>query len=363
MSRVVIDARESGTSTGRYIDKLVEYMHKLRPEHEIIILAKKHRLGFFNTIAPSFRVTKTAFEEFTFSEQIGFKKQIESLNPDLVHFGMVQQPVFYKGRVVTTMHDLTTIRFKNPSKNPLIFTIKQQVYKWVNKKVAKKSLKIITPTQFVKTDVVNFTGVNPEKVVVTLESADLISEAAKPINGLEDKNFIMYIGRPTPHKNLDLLIDAFKIIQKTDPELCLVLAGKKDALYEEHEQNAKKKGVKNVIFTGFISDGELKWLYQNTACYVFPSLSEGFGLPGLEAMIHGAPVASSNATCLPEVYGNGADYFDPLDSRGIADVVLSIINNKKHSEELKIRGKAQVAKYSWERMAKQTLEVYDRALS
>lgn len=363
MSKIVIDARESGTSTGRYIDKLVEHMHKLQPKHEIVILAKKHRLGFFNTIAPSFRVTETAFEEFTFSEQIGFKKQIESLNPDLVHFGMVQQPVFYKGRVVTTMHDLTTIHFKNPSKNPLIFTIKQQVYKWVNKKVAKKSLKIITPTQFVKTDVVNFTGVNPEKVVVTLESADHISEAAKPINGLEDKNFIMYIGRPTPHKNLDLLIDAFKIIQKTNPELYLVLAGKKDALYEEHEQNAKKKGVKNVIFTGFISDGELKWLYQNTACYVFPSLSEGFGLPGLEAMIHGAPVASSNATCLPEVYGNGADYFDPLDSRGMADVVLSIINNKKHSEELNNRGKAQVAKYSWERMAKQTLEVYDRALS
>lgn len=363
MSRVVIDARESGTSTGRYIDKLVEYTHRLRPEHKIIILAKKHRLDFIKSIAPSFEVVETPFEEFSFSEQIGFKKQIESLAPDLVHFGMVQQPVFYKGRVVTTMHDLTTIRFKNPTKNPVIFTAKQQVYKWANKKAAYKSSVVITPTEFVKKDIVDFTHISPEKVVVTYEAADLITYSATSLTTLEGEKFIMYIGRPLPHKNLSRLMDAFKIMQETNPKLYLVLAGKKDALYEEHEQNAKKKGIKNVIFTGFISDGELKWLYQNTVCYVFPSLSEGFGLPGLEAMMHGAPVASSNATCLPEVYGNGADYFDPLDSRGMADVVLSIINNKKHSEELKIRGKAQVAKYSWERMAKQTLEVYDRALS
>jgi len=85
-------------------------------------------------------------------------------------------------------------------------------------------------------------------------------------------------------------------------------------------------------------------------------------LPGLEAMVHGAPVASSNATCLPEIYGDAVDYFDPLDSRGMANVVLGIINNKSHAEELKQRGKARVDKYSWERMAKQTLKVYERSL-
>ena len=358
----MIDARESGTSTGRYIDKLIEYLHKLKPAHEIVILTKQPRLGFMKTVAPGFQVVETPYKEFTFGEQLGLKKQIKSLKPDLMHFGKVEQPILYMGRVVTTMHDLTTIRFKNPSKNAVVFTFKQQIYKLVNKIAARKSRAIITPTEFVKNDVVSFTHINPDKITVTLESADAIAGPASPVAALEGKQFIMYIGRPMKHKNLESLIDAFKIMQATNPDVYLVLAGKKDVLYEAHEQRAKEKGIKNIIFTGFISDSELKWLYQNTACYVFPSLSEGFGLPGLEAMIHGAPVASSNATCLPEVYGDAADYFDPKDSRGMADVVLNIINNNAHANELKQRGKIQVGKYSWERMAQQTLEVYDRSL-
>ena len=201
----MIDARESGTSTGRYIDKLLEHMHKLRPRHEIIVLAKQHRLDYVKKIAPSFTAIETPFAEFSFGEQIGFKKQIESLKPDLVHFGMVQQPVFYKGRVVTNMHDLTTIRFKNPSKNPVIFTIKQLVYRWVNKKAARKSRVIIAISQYTKDDVVAFTGIDPKKVVVTHLAVDYISEPAVSLPKLAEKKFIMYIGRPMPHKNLERL--------------------------------------------------------------------------------------------------------------------------------------------------------------
>lgn len=364
MARIVIDARESGTSTGRYIDKLIEYLHKIAStEHEFIILTKAHRLEFMSKIAPNFKAIETPYEEFTFGEQLGFKKQLESLKPDLVHFGMVQQPIWYNGRVVTTMHDLTTVRFKNPSKNPIIFTVKQQVYKWVNKKAAKKSRFIMTPTEFVKNDVKQFTGVNPDKIIVTLEAADAISENSEPLNELVGKKFIMYIGRPTPHKNLARLLEAFQWLQTAHPDLYLVLAGKKDALYDQHEQEAVKKGIKNVIFTGFISDGQLRWLYEHTACYVFPSLSEGFGLPGLEAMIHGAPVASSNATCLPEVYGDAAEYFDPLDVRGIGETIERVISDENLRKELVKRGAAQASKYSWQRMAEQTLEAYNRALS
>lgn len=363
MAKIVIDARESGTSTGRYIDKLIEHLHSLQPQHKIVLLVKKHRRDFMKQIAPMFTVAETPFAEFSFGEQIGLKKQIESMKPDLVHFGIVQQPVFYKGRVVTTMHDLTTIRFKNPSKNALVFTIKQQIYKWVNKKAARKSNIVIAISKYTKDDVVAFTRIDPQKVVVTYEAADYITEAAQPIKSLEGKRFIMYIGRPMPHKNLERLMDAFALMLETIPDLRLVLAGKKDALYEAHERYATQKGIKNVLFTGFITDAELKWLYQNTACYVFPSLSEGFGLPGLEAMIHGAPVASSNATCLPEVYGEAVDYFDPLSSRGMADVVLNIINDKPHADKLIKRGKIQVSKYSWKRMAQQTLDVYDDVLS
>lgn len=362
MKKIVIDARESGTSTGRYIDKLIEYLHKLKPVYDITVLTKAHRLEFMKSIAPSFNVVESPYPEFTFAEQFGFKKQLEELKPDLVHFGMVQQPVLYKGRVVTTMHDLTTVRFRNPSKNALVFTLKQMVYKWVNKKAARKSLAVITPTEFVMQDVVNFTGINANKVTVTLEAADKITQAPEAIPALDGKKFIMYVGRPLPHKNLGRLILAFATIQKLHPELYLVLAGKKDALYERHEQDAKTKGINNIVFTGFISEGELRWLYENTEACIVPSLSEGFGLPGLEAMMNGAPVISSNATCLPEVYGNGAEYFNPLSAEDIGATILRVLGNTARARELKIAGLKQAGHYSWSRMAEQTLEVYDKVL-
>lgn len=362
MSKIVIDARESGTSTGRYMDKLIEHMHKLQSPHDITILTKPLRLDFMKSIAPRYNVVAATYDEFSFGEQIGFKKQIDSLRPDLVHFGMVQQPVLYHGRVVTTMHDLTTLRFKNPSKNPIIFTIKQHIYSWVNKEVARKSSVIITPTEFVKNDIVEFAHVNPNKIIVTYEAADKITDTAEPIDSLVGKQFIMYIGRPMPHKNLTVLIDAFALMQQEIPDLYLVLAGKKDALYETHEKYVLEKGIQNVMFTGHISDGQLRWLYEHTACYVFPSLSEGFGLPGLEAMAHGAPVASSNLSCLPEVYGNAAKYFDPRSSGGVAEAVLEVLRNKDLTETLRTNGYKKVQEYSWTKTAQQTFDIYNDLL-
>jgi len=362
MSKIIIEARESGTSTGRYIDKLIEHLYILKPKHEIIILTKAERTKFMSEIAPGFTIVQTPFKEFTLDEQIGLRRQIHDMHPDLVHFGIVQQPVFYHGIVVTTMHDLTTARFRNPDKNPLVFVIKQQIYKWVNKKAARKSAAIITPTQYVKDDVVDFTHVSPEKVTVTLESADFIKDKPIPIKTLEGKQFIMYVGRPTPHKNLQRLVDAFAIMQKTRPDLHLVLVGKTDANYQRHEAYVKEKGITNVVFTGFTSDAQLRWLYEHCRAYVFPSLSEGFGLPPLEAMIHGAPVVASNATCIPEVLGDAANYFDPLNIEEMAAKTGEVIDDPLIREDLASKGKKQVAKYSWARMAEQTLAVYDRAL-
>jgi len=362
MSRIVIDARESGTSTGRYVDKLIEHLHDLQPKHQIIILTRPQRTDFIATIAPTFTVIQTPFKEFTFGEQLGFRRQLNGLAPDLVHFSMVQQPVLYRGRVVTTMHDLITIRFRNPDKNAVVFWIKQRIYRWVNKRVAHKSARVIVPTEYVKKDVASFTHIKPEKIAVTLESGDRISDKPEATKELAGKQFIMYIGRPTPHKNLGRLIDAFAALQQTRPDLYLVLAGKKDANYRRHEQTVQERGIQNVIFTDFITDGQLRWLYEHCTAYVFPSLSEGFGLPGLEAMAHGAPVVSSNATCLPEVYGDAAYYFDPLDTEDMAAKLGEVLDDPILREDLVAKGREQIKKYSWKRMARQTLDIYEQVL-
>lgn len=362
MSRIVIDARESGTGSGRYVDKMVEYLHGLQPQHEIILLAKPHRLKYLRDIAPAFTVIQTPFKEFTFGEQLGFKRQINSLQADLVHFPFVQQPIWYSGRVVTTMQDLTTIRFRNPLKNPAVFWVKQQVYKWINKRAAHKSAAIITISEFVKQDIVQYTHVSPDKITVTYEAADQITDSPEPVTSLQGKQFLMYIGRPLPHKNLDRLVDAFGILQKDRPGLWLALAGKKDALYEQTAQRAETKGITNIVFTDFITEGQLRWMYENCAVYTFPSLSEGFGLPALEALQHGAPLVSTNATCSPEIYGDAAVYFNPLDPSDMAAKIGEVLDNAPLRSELVTKGKAQAAKYSWRRMAEQTLAVYQHAL-
>lgn len=206
---------------------------------------------------------------------------------------------------------------------------------------------------------VEFTGIKPEKVTVTYESADPITEKPEVVSGLENTKFIMYIGRPTPHKNLERLIEAFVILQKTNPDLKLVLAGKKDANYQRIEQGVARRGIQNVVFTDFVGEGQLRWLYENCQAYVFPSLSEGFGLPGLEAMIHGAPIVSSNATCLPEVYGKAAHYFDPLNVTAMASAINEVLTTESLRDKLIAAGHEQVTKYSWQRMAEQTLGIYD----
>ena len=359
---IAIDAREWSTSTGRYVSTLVKELERLDTANDYSILLQPDDMERWEPSNVRFQKVRCPHKEFTFDEQLGYNTQLRGLKADLVHFPMVQQPVLYKGKTVTTMNDLTTVRFRNPSKNPLVFGIKQQVYKWVNKRVARKANALITYTEFVKIDVANFAGADEDKITVINLAAEPITDPAEPVSELEGAQFIMYVGRPLPHKNLPRLVEAFKQLKATHSDLKLVLAGKKDTLYERIERVVTKQGTPDVVFTGFINDGQLRWLYEHCAAYVFPSLSEGFGLPGLEAMVHGAPVVSSNTTCLPEVYGEAALYFDPVNIDDMAQKINQVLDNPEYRQKLIDAGRIQAAKYSWRRMAEQTLAVYNQVL-
>lgn len=361
--KIVIDARESGTSTGRYIDKLVEYLQQIDRENQYTVILTKKRFEEVELKAPNFKKVATKYKEFSFGEQLGFAWQLYRLRADVVHFGMVQQPLLYVKRSVTTLHDLTTVRFRNPAKSRLWYWFKLPPYWLVIQLAVRRAKALITPSAFVLKDVRKYTKSKLTQGIVTHESADLIKQPPEPVMGLEGKQFLFYVGRPTPHKNLERLIRAVGELQKTHPNLHLVLAGKKDKLMEEHEKFADEIGVKHVMAVGYVSEGQLRWLYEHTACYVFPSMSEGFGLPGLEAMKHGAPVASSNATCLPEIYGTAAQYFSPFSVIEMTEAINEILTNKKLRTELIRRGRTQSAKYSWLKMAKQTLEIYRTAIA
>jgi glycosyltransferase involved in cell wall biosynthesis len=362
VSKIVIDAREYTTSTGRYVFRLVQYLEQVDAENDYVILLKPKDMDVYEFTNPRFTKVATPFKEFTFGEQLGFARQLQSLKADLVHFGMTQQPLLYRGKTVTTVHDLTTARFRNPDKKRTSFVIKQAVYRGLIKRVARKSAAIITPSKYVRDDLVAYAGISESKVSVTHEAADPIKDSPVPLPDLQKSDFIMYVGRPTPHKNLERLLEAFALLRAQHPKLKLVLAGKKDANYQRIEAGLSPGAREHVVFTDFISEGELRWLYENCKAYVFPSLSEGFGLPGLEAMVHGAPVVSSNATCLPEIYGDAAHYFDPLDVQAMSDAINEVLTDKKLRETLVKTGAEQAKKYSWRRMAEQTLGVYKSVL-
>lgn len=361
--RIAIDARESGTTSGRYVDKLIEHIYKIDTDHEFVIMTKPKRLDYMRQIAPNFKAVTADYKEFTFAEQLSFLQFCRKTKADLIHFPMVHQPILYTGKKITTINDLTTLRFRNPAKNPVTFWLKQRAYGLVNRVAAYSSVHLLTFTEFVKKDFINYTGVSDKKITSVPLAAEEITEDEQAITSLTRKQFIMYIGRPLPHKNLGRLIESFKLLQQKHPELRLVLVGKTDKLYQKHREYVEQQNIKNVVFTGFVSDGELRWLYKNCRAYVFPSLSEGFGLPGLEAMIHGAPVVSSDTTCLPEVHGRAAHYFDPLSIDDMASKIAEVLENNKLRGELIEKGSTHARKYSWDKTARETLSIYDQVLS
>lgn len=360
MARIVIDARELRTSSGRYVERLLHYLQKIDKSNQYLVLLKPSDIDGWKPSNAAFKAVPCPHKEFSFAEQIGLKRQIEQLSPDLVHFTFPQQPGLYKGKTVTTFHDLTTLRFSNPSKNPLIFKFRQRVYAQLLRRVALKSSLLITPSEFVRKDVAEFAKIDPKKIIVTHEAADIISEKPVSMREVVGNKFILYVGRPFPHKNLERLIEAFDILAPKQPDLKLVLAGKYDSNYARIKKTLRDND--QVIFTGFVTEAQLKWLYKNCEAYALPSLSEGFCLPGLEAMVHGAPVVSSNATCLPEIYGDAAHYFDPLDTQAISKAIDDVIDNQGLRRSLIAKGFEQAKQYSWQTMAKQTLAIYKRVL-
>lgn len=363
MKHIVIDARLMSSSTGRYVDRLVRYLQQIDTAHRYSILLEPKDYERWEPTNPNFTKVLCPFKPFSLGEQTGLKRQLEALKPDLVHFSMVQQPAFYKGRVVTTMQDLTTIRFRNPAKNPIVFTVKQFVYKWLNKRVAHKSLAIITPSDFVRHDVAHYAHISLDKITYTHESVDAFDESATVMSFFKDKEFIMGDGRARPHKNLDRQLKAFAKIHQTHPDLYFMLTGKKDATAAKFEQRLHDSGLADrVILTDFIPDGQLKWAMAHCRAYIWASLSEGFGLPPLEAMLNGAPVAASSASCIPEVLGLAAAYFNPYDVDDMARVITDVIDNDKLRNDLIKKGQQHVKKFSWKRMAEQTLAVYNRVL-
>lgn len=358
---IAIDARIINSSTGRYIERLVTYLQGVDTTNQYTVLVRKKDLSFWTPTNNNFTVVEADFADYSFAEQIRLLKLLNRLRPDLVHFCMPQQPVLYRGKSVTTMHDLTLLKTYNSDKNWFVFHAKQFVGRFVFKRIAKTNQYIIAITRFTKKEYQQLTHIDDKRIPVIYEAADV---SVDTLTAYEHpfKKFILYVGQQSDYKNIKRLGDAHQQLLNKHPDLGLILVGRKNKSARMNEAYFASKDYKNIHFTDFIEDPQRDWLYTHCKAYVFPSLMEGFGLPGLEAMGYGAPVVSSKETCLPEVYGDAAHYFDPYNVDDMARAIDEVLSNSSLRSELIKKGQRQFKKYSWKRMAEQTHDVYMKAL-
>jgi glycosyltransferase involved in cell wall biosynthesis len=244
--------------------------------------------------------------------------------------------------------------------------VKYIAYKWTIGSAIARAKHVIAVSEFTKNDILAQYKNTEEKISVTYEACDDLCRISNspPHHILEKygiiKPYLLYVGNAYPHKNLQCLIDAFALISSTFPEMQLALVGKEDYFYARLKAYCSKKNIKGVHFLGFVSDQDLDVLYRFTKAYVFPSLYEGFGLPPLEAMAKGAVVVSSDHPCMQEVLGDAAWYCDARASRNITQGIVKVLNDDILRIKLVEKGYQQIKKYSWDKMANETLEIYKK---
>ena len=214
---------------------------------------------------------------------------------------------------------------------------------------ARRASRVVVISEWTRGRVIERLGLEPDRVHAIHLAVD--HDRFSPAPGVTREPFLLYPARPWPHKNHERLYEAFARLRDGRPELRLVLTG------VGHDQSGLPPGVET---RGGVDPAELVALYRRAAAVVFPSLYEGFGLPPLEALACGCPVASSHAGSLPEVLGDAAVLFDPEDPDAIAAGVSEAL---ARADELSVRGPERAAAFTWEATARAHDEVYALARS
>lgn len=268
-------------------------------------------------------------------------------------------PSFCSVPQVVTIHDLAYQYFPND------FTKKDlwQLKNWTKLSV-KKASQIIAVSKTTKKDIVKNYGVNEDKVNVVYNGYEKLNQKSKIKSPTFAKasagkqNYILFVGTIQPRKNLEILIAAFDKFVQTNIDFKLIIVGKKGWLYEDIFKKVKTLKLEDkIIFTDHVTDKELVKYYKNAFCFVLPSLYEGFGIPVLEAMSYDCPTIISMTSSLPEIGGDASLYFDPKNSDDLLEKLITLQDNTQLRKELISKGKQRIKYFSWEKCAKETLEV------
>jgi glycosyltransferase involved in cell wall biosynthesis len=369
--KIGVDARMYGneqTGIGNYIKYLIKYLAKFDQENEYRIFLLEPEYSRFVLPGKNFKKIKVTAHWYSWPEQIILPFQFKKEKLDLMHFPHFNTPIFYFGKRVMTIHDLTPKFFPGHKMNSIF----RRIGFWLVFCFGiKKAKKVIVPSQATKNDIIKYFKTKPEKIEVIYEGTNFTLQVLQASNACELAGigclqpYILYIGVWRNHKNLVGLIKAFDILLKKYKVDCkLVLGGKENPYYPEIRKTWQNLGLeRKVIRPGFISEKDMPFFYKSAKVVVIPSFYEGFGLVGLEAMSLGAPVASSDIPALREILGSAAVFFNPYNPSDMAEKIFQVLKNEKLKQDLIVKGFEQIKKYSWQKMAKRTLEIYREILS
>ncbi len=363
--KIGIDARLwSQGGVGRYIRNLCFNLAQIDKNNSYVLFVTKQDDQSVKDIIKNknWKITIANVKWHSLREQLFLRRIIEKEKVDLMHFPYFNVPVFYNKPFVITIHDLIYHHFVSgqASTHPLwLLGFKILSYRFVIRNAANRSKKIIAVSNFTKNDIANTLKVDKQKIEVIYEAADDVRNLKTQEIGI--KNYFLYVGNVYPHKNMGLLLEAFKVLSQKNPNLHLVFVGKEDFLYKELKKHVKKlsSGGK-IVFFDEVNDDKLVSLYRSAICLVRPSLMEGFSLPPLEAMENKCLVLASDIPVHREIFGESIIYFDQYSLDDILAKMNYVLNLPKSEKEHLIKKQIEKAKeFSWNKTARETLRVYD----
>lgn len=357
MMKVAIDCREfyEGrlTGIGRFLSAFITCASR---KNDIKLLL----YGSQNTVLPGGLAgghARTLYESGTRHwEQVLLPRALKRDAADIFFSPYPKTCLLTRIPSVLAIHDLTWLLYPDYRGGPAFLRgLLARAYAW-------KASAVLTLSEHSRADIIRVLGVPERKLFVTRCGVDALSFRPRPGSGLLPakyglrRPYILYVGNSNPHKNLDGLIKAYAALPAgVKKEYDLVLCGVKDYTPPIVEGGA-------CLVLRYIPDQDLPVLYSGAALFVFPSFYEGFGLPPLEAMACGCPVAASSASCLPEILGDACAYFDPGDISDMAAVIAAALGDPVLRAGLKARGKERAALYSPEKTYAAIRGVFDAVL-
>ncbi len=356
--RIVLDARTATDhfpGIGRYVVNLSQALTEIAPDLGLALLHDPSAAATRLTLPDLPRIA-CSISPFSIQQQWIVPGILRRARAKLYHSPYYLMPYLPGVPSLVTCYDLIPLVY------PEYYTATQRLmYRLAHILALRAARVILAISQATQSDLVRAFHVDPQRIHVTPLAADatFAPRSAAQIAAARSKyalpeQYALYLGINKPHKNLPRLVEAWRL-----SNIKLVIAGQWDERYPEARQLAEELGLDQIVFAGPVEEADLPALYSGATLFVFPSLYEGFGLPVLEAMACGTPVVCSNTSSLPEVAGDAALQVNPLGVDTLAEAIGRALINDELRRNLREKGLAQAAKFSWEQTAQKTQSAYE----